>query len=119
MSIYFYSCTYKRLPAVTFQFSLIGNNPGATQLWKELYNDREFGTYTNVLPLGWDLECQLEEDKRAILPKVKFLTSTLAQDSVDRGAQWVRQDYYDNTEQDYLAKRVYVEESDSGDDWED
>ena len=47
--------------AVTFQFSRIGNDPGAAQLLIDLDDDPDLGEYIDVLPVEFDLERQLED----------------------------------------------------------
>ena len=59
--ILFYSNTYNGFTAVTFQFSRIGNDPGATKLLIDLAEDQDLGEYIDVLPIEFDLERQLED----------------------------------------------------------
>ncbi|PUU79856.1 hypothetical protein B9Z19DRAFT_977489 [Tuber borchii] len=59
----------KGFDAVSFQFSRIGNDPGAAQLLIDLDQDPEIGEYIDVLPVEFDLPGQLE-DKWFVLPKV-------------------------------------------------
>ncbi|PUU80840.1 hypothetical protein B9Z19DRAFT_1078446 [Tuber borchii] len=47
--------------AVTFQFSRIGNDPGAAKLLTNLDEDPDLGEYIDVLPVEFDLECLLED----------------------------------------------------------
>ncbi|PUU80839.1 hypothetical protein B9Z19DRAFT_973419 [Tuber borchii] len=55
--------------AVSFQFSLIGNDPGAAKLLEDLDQDQELSEYIDVLPVESDLECLLA-DKWFVIPKV-------------------------------------------------
>ncbi|PUU80848.1 hypothetical protein B9Z19DRAFT_973300 [Tuber borchii] len=55
--------------AVKFQFSCIGNDPGATQLLVDLDEDPDLGESIDVLPVEFDLECLFTE-KWFILPKI-------------------------------------------------
>ena len=57
--IYFYSNTYNQFTAVRFQFSRIGNDPGAAQLLADLDQDPDIGEYIDVLPVELGLEGQL------------------------------------------------------------
>ena len=56
---YFYSNTHNGFAAVRFQFSRIGNDPGAAQLLTDLDQDPDIGEYIDVLPVELDLEGQL------------------------------------------------------------
>ncbi|KAG0128936.1 hypothetical protein HOY82DRAFT_506254 [Tuber indicum] len=102
----------KGFEAVTFQFSRIGNNPGAAQLLVELDQDPDIEEYINVFPIDCDFEHQLGKNKWFVLPKV-LLGAILP--------NWSRQGYHDfATQKDSLAnKGKGVEDADSGDDWED
>lgn len=60
--ICFYSNTYTGFIAVTFQFTRIGNDPGAAQLLIDLDEDPDIREYIDVLPVEFGLEC-LSEDK--------------------------------------------------------
>ena len=57
--IYFYSNTYNEFTAVTFQFSRIGNDPGAAKLLEDLDKDRDLRESIDVLPVEFDLKCLL------------------------------------------------------------
>ena len=57
--IYFYSNTYNGFTAVSFQFSRIGNDPGAEQLLNDLDDDKELGEFIDVLPVEFDPEIKL------------------------------------------------------------
>ena len=57
--ICFYSNTYNEFTAVAFQFSHIGNDPGAAKLLEDLDKDRDLREYIGVLPVEFDLECLL------------------------------------------------------------
>ena len=59
--IYFYSNAYNWFTAVSFQFSRIGNDPGATQLLIDLDDDPDLGEFIDVLPVEFDLKSQLED----------------------------------------------------------
>ena len=59
--VYFYSNTYNGFTAVSFQFSRIGNDPGAAQLLIDLDEDPDLGDYIDILPVEFDLESQLED----------------------------------------------------------
>ena len=61
--MYFYPNTYTGFAAVTFQFSRIGNDPGAAQLLIDLDKDPDLGKYVDVFLAAFDLECQMEEDR--------------------------------------------------------
>lgn len=52
----FYSITHNQFTAVRFQFSRIGNGPGAAQLLIDLDEDRGIREYIDVLPVEFDLE---------------------------------------------------------------
>ena len=60
--IYFYYNTYSGFTAVTFQFTRIGNDPGAAQLLIDLDEDPDIREYLDVLPVEFGLE-NLSEDK--------------------------------------------------------
>jgi len=51
-----YSNTYNQFTAVRFQFSRIGNGPGAAQLLIDLDEDRDIREHIDVLPVEFDLE---------------------------------------------------------------
>jgi len=59
--IHFYYNTYDVFTAVSFQFSLIGNDPSAHMLLESLYldHDLDIGKYIDVLPLDRHFEPQL------------------------------------------------------------
>ena len=57
--VYIYSNAYNGLTAVTFQFSRIGNDPGAAQLLIDLDKDPDLGKYIDILPIEFDIERQL------------------------------------------------------------
>ena len=59
--IYFYSNTYNGFTAVSFQFSRIGNDPGAEQLLNDLDDDEELGEFIDVLPVEFDPEIKLKD----------------------------------------------------------
>ena len=59
--IYIYSNAYNGLTAVTFQFSRIGNDPGAARLLIDLDQDPDLGKFIDILPVEFDLERQLED----------------------------------------------------------
>ena len=59
--IYFYSNAYNEFTAVSFQFSRIGNDPGAAELLKGLDQDLTLGEYIDVLPVEFDLETQIKD----------------------------------------------------------
>ena len=63
LMIYFYSNTYNEFTAVTFQFSRIGNDPGAAELLEDLDDDPDLREYIDVLPVEFELKRLLEEDK--------------------------------------------------------
>ncbi|RPB03047.1 hypothetical protein L873DRAFT_1841382 [Choiromyces venosus 120613-1] len=102
----------KGIDAVTFQFSRIGNDPGATQLLKELDQDADLGDFIDVLPVECDLKRQLEGDKWFVLPKI--LLGAILPD-------WDQEDYYDQKNyKNHLANNPKKEEDpDSGDEWDD
>ncbi|PUU79847.1 hypothetical protein B9Z19DRAFT_1022673 [Tuber borchii] len=102
----------KGFEAVTFQFSRIGDDPGAAQLLIDLDQDPDLGDYIDVLPVEFDLKHQLEEDKWFVLPKI-LLGAILP--------KWDEQDYYNYIRgEDHLAKKKKAaEDADSGSDWED
>ncbi|PWW79091.1 hypothetical protein C7212DRAFT_22977, partial [Tuber magnatum] len=60
----------KGFGAVTFQFSRVGNDPGAAKLLKGLDKDPDLGKFIDVLPVEQDLQQQLEDDKWFVLPKI-------------------------------------------------
>ncbi|PUU80831.1 hypothetical protein B9Z19DRAFT_1106808 [Tuber borchii] len=101
----------KGFDAVKFQFSRIGNDPGAAKLLEDLGEDRDIGEYVDVLPVEFYLERQLE-DKWFILPKI-LLGAILP--------NWDRLDDYNCTEvTDCLADKGRDSgESDYQDCWED
>ncbi|KAG0641319.1 hypothetical protein HOY80DRAFT_902534 [Tuber brumale] len=99
----------KGFDAVSFQFSRIGNDPGAAQLLIELDEDRDLGKYIDVLPVEFDMESQLA-DKWFMLPKI-LLGAILP--------TWDKQDDYNLTQQeDHLAKMEDDKEVEE-DDWEE
>ena len=53
--------TYNGPTAVKFQFSRIGNDPGAAQLLIDLDEDPDLGGSVDVLPVEFDLECLFAE----------------------------------------------------------
>lgn len=59
--VYFYSNTYSGFTAVTFQFSLIGKDPGGAKLLQDLDQDPDIGEYIDALPIEFDPEPQLED----------------------------------------------------------
>ena len=59
--VYFCSNTYNRFTAVSFQFSLIGNNPSAAKLLEDLDDDPDLGEFIDVLPVEFDLGRQLQD----------------------------------------------------------
>ncbi|PUU72532.1 hypothetical protein B9Z19DRAFT_1137337 [Tuber borchii] len=73
--------------AVSFQFSLIGDDPGAAQLLID--QDPGLGEYIDVFPVEFDLKHQLEEDKWFVLRKI-LLGAILP--------KWGQQDYYNYTQ---------------------
>ena len=56
-----YFNAHNRFAAVTFQFSRIGNDPGAAQLLIDLDGDRDIRKYIDVLPVKFDPECLLAD----------------------------------------------------------
>ena len=56
-----YLNAYNGLTAVTFQFSRIGNDPGAARLFVHLDEDPDLGEYIDILPVEFDLEHQLRD----------------------------------------------------------
>ena len=56
-----YFNAYKGPTAVSFQFSRIGNDPGAAQLLRDLDEDPDLGEYIDVLPVEFNLKKQLED----------------------------------------------------------
>ncbi|PUU79858.1 hypothetical protein B9Z19DRAFT_1045955 [Tuber borchii] len=90
--------------AVRFQFSRIGNGPGAAQLLIDLDEDRDVREYIDVLPVEFDLE-RLLADKWFILPKI-LLGAILP--------EWGQDEIKDLSDSD-----KYAEYTDSGDDWAD
>jgi len=54
--MYFHPNTYNQFTAVRFQFTRIGNGPGAAQLLIDLDEDRDIREYIDVLPVEFDLE---------------------------------------------------------------
>jgi len=59
--IYFCSNTYNGFAAVSFQFSLIGNDYGAAKLLEDLDEDPDIGEYIDILPVEFDLERRMED----------------------------------------------------------
>ena len=59
--VYVRSNTYNMFAAVSFQFSLIGNDPGAAKLLEDLGQDRDLGEFIDVFPVEFDLERQLTD----------------------------------------------------------
>ena len=59
--VYIYFNAYNGLIAVTFQFSCIGNDPGAAQLLRDLHDDPNLREFLDVLPVEFDLECLLAD----------------------------------------------------------
>ena len=55
------SNTHNGFTAVSFQFSLIGNDPDAAKLLEDLDQDPDIGEYIDMLPVEFDLERQLED----------------------------------------------------------
>ena len=53
--------TYNGFAAVTFQFSRIGNDPGAEKLLEDLDRDREIGEYIDVLPVEFNPEGEFDK----------------------------------------------------------
>jgi len=53
--------TYNGFAAVTFQFSRIGNDPGAAQLLEDLDQDQEIGNCIDVLPVEFDPQGEFPE----------------------------------------------------------
>ena len=53
--------TYNGPAAVSFQFSRIGNDPGAARLFEDLNQDSDLGKYIDMLPIEFDFESQLED----------------------------------------------------------
>ncbi|PUU79846.1 hypothetical protein B9Z19DRAFT_1045931 [Tuber borchii] len=104
----------KGFDAVSFQFSRIGNDPGAAQLLIDLDEDTDLGEFIDVLPVEFDLERQLQ-DKWFVLPKI-LLGAILP--------GWDKQDDHHQTEEpDLVADRVkdskgpadFLEDSDDDD----
>jgi len=58
---YLYFNTYKVPTAVRFQFSRIGNDPGAAELLEDLGQDEELGEFIDVFPVEFDREGLLED----------------------------------------------------------
>ena len=69
--VYLCSNTYNVPTAVSFQFSLIGNDPRAAKLLEELDQDPDIGEHNDILPVEFDLEHQME-DKWFVVCHVLF-----------------------------------------------
>lgn len=59
--MYPYLYTYDRFTAVAFQFTCIGNDPGAAQLLIRLKQDPNLGACVDGFLVGSDLERQLAD----------------------------------------------------------
>ena len=73
---YLFSNTYNGSAAVSFQFSLIGNDPGAAKLLEELDQDPDVGEHIDILPVEFDLKHQME-DKWFVVCHVLFFCKLL------------------------------------------
>ncbi|CUS12903.1 unnamed protein product [Tuber aestivum] len=122
----------KGFEAVTFQFSRIGNDPGATQLLEELDNDVDLGKYIDILPVECDLRRQLAEDRWFVLPKILLGAilpdvksphpKSLDQQSANNRAQWDGQDYYQIASEkirDHIAEMKVDGNVESDEDWDE
>jgi hypothetical protein len=106
----------KGFEAVAFQFSHIGNDPGAAQLLNDLDDDKDIGDWIDTLPVDHDLNRQLSDDKWFVLPKI--LLGAILPD-------WDGQDYHKNLlerQKDRLDERREERERENGgegsdDDW--
>ena len=56
--IFFYTNADNGFTAVSFQFSLIGNDPGAAKLLEDLGQDRDLREFIDAFPVEFDLERQ-------------------------------------------------------------
>lgn len=54
--IYFYTNTYNRVAAVSFQFTHVGRDPGVARLWMGLDEDPDVGKFIGVFGLEHRLE---------------------------------------------------------------
>ena len=61
MAVYLCSNAYNGSTAVSFQFSRIGNDPGATKLLQDLDDDAELGEFIDVFPVEFDIQHQMED----------------------------------------------------------
>ena len=59
--VHFCSNTYPGFAAVSFQFSLIGNDPHSAMLLEDLDDDPDVGDYIDMLPIEFDFKDQLRD----------------------------------------------------------
>ena len=62
LRFWFYSNTYNRFTAVSFQLTLIGNDPSAFQLLIDLVRDPDLGNFIDMLPLDFNPRAASGED---------------------------------------------------------
>ena len=61
---YLYFNTHKVSTAVAFQFSRIGDDPGAAQLLIDLDNDSDLEDFIDVLPVEFNPRLDWDEDDK-------------------------------------------------------